>query len=110
MESAKAMRRFAQLQLWPDVTLRIVTFEHPQEKADRLLAAASEYCRAHGYQVDTEYVAKWPKHRLLSYAHQWKADLIVLGNSSRHLLLRRIFGETMLHTVQHSDIPLFLAQ
>ena len=110
MESAKTMKRFNQLQLWTDVAVRIVTFKHPKEKAEQLLADAEEYCRGHGYDVDTDYVPKSPKHELLPYAHNWNADLIVIGNSSRRLFLSRLFGETMLHTVQHSDLPLFLAQ
>jgi nucleotide-binding universal stress UspA family protein len=110
MESAKAMKRFVQSRLWPDAQLRIVTFQHAAEKATQLLADAADYCRAHGFQVETEYRADPAKQALLPYAAQWNADLIVMGNSARNMLLRRIFGETMLHTVAHADRPLFLAQ
>ncbi len=35
--------------------------------------------------------------------------LIVVGNSAKNLLLRRIFGETALQVIQNADRPLFLA-
>ena len=49
MESAKTMKRFVQLRLWPDAKLKIVTFQSSEEKARQLLYDASEYCRAHGF-------------------------------------------------------------
>jgi nucleotide-binding universal stress UspA family protein len=39
-----------------------------------------------------------------------ETDLIVIGNSAKSLMLRRIFGETALNTIQHSDVSLFLSQ
>ncbi len=110
MESAKAMKRFAQLRLWPDANLRVVTFEHSQATARSLLGDAVNYLRSHGFSVDSDYEPSSAKRSLLPYANDWNADLIVMGNSNRNLILRRIFGETMLHTVQHADRPLFLAQ
>ena len=37
-------------------------------------------------------------------------DMIVLGNSVRGYLMRKIFGETALHVIQHADRLLFLSQ
>ncbi|MEM8865153.1 MAG: universal stress protein [Planctomycetota bacterium] len=110
MESAKAMKRFVQMRLWPDVRVRIVTFEHKHEKAQALLDEAAGYCRAHGLVVDTEHRPESPVHGLIPYAREWNPDLMVLGNSGRNLILRHVFGETMLYTVKHTDRPLFLAQ
>jgi nucleotide-binding universal stress UspA family protein len=110
MESAKAMKRFVQMHLWPDVVLHIVTFEDAHGEPEQLLQNAARYCESHGYQVDTNYINENAYVNLLSYAEQWNADLIVMGNSNRNLLLRRIFGETMLHVVQNTDRPLFLSQ
>ena len=50
MQSAKAMKRFVQMRLWPDAELKIVTFHPSDDKAYELLQAAEEYCRAHGFQ------------------------------------------------------------
>ncbi len=110
MESAKAMKRFAQLRLWPDAKTRVVTFDHDEPASKALLRDAVDYLKSHGYCVDSDYRPSGAKMSLLPYARDWKADLIVMGNSNKSLLLRRIFGETMLHAVQHANRPLFLAQ
>jgi len=110
MESAKTMKRFVQMRLWPDAKLKIVTFQSSEEKARRLLHDASEYCSAHGYHVEHESKIGSPKDRLLPLATQWQADMIVLGNSAGHLLTKRLLGETALHIIRNADQPLFLCQ
>ncbi len=110
MESAKTIKWFAQLRPWPEAQLRVVTFEHPLEEAEQLVGDAGEYLRSHGFEPEEAYVAASPKHELLPYAAEWKADLIVAGNSARNLLLRRAFGETALNLITTADRPLFLAQ
>lgn len=110
MESAKTMRRFVQLQLWPEAKLRIVSFHESSEAGESRLEKAAEYCRAHGLNPETECVQEPPLEHLLPYADDWKADLIVLGNSAKSMLLRRILGETALHVMRNAELPLFLAQ
>lgn len=110
MESAKAMKRFVEMQLWPSLEIRIISFEDGKGHAREHLADAANYCRAHGLNVETECVKGSPKEQLLSYIHTWGADMTVVGNSAQNLLLRRLFGETALHVIRHSDQPLFLAQ
>ena len=110
MESAKTMRRFVHLRMWPAAELRLVTFHEKAEAGEVLLADAAEYCRAHGFEPETEYVHKPSLANLLPYATEWGADLIVLGNSAKNLLMRRILGETALHVMRNSELPLFLAQ
>jgi nucleotide-binding universal stress UspA family protein len=110
MESAKAMKRFVQLRLWPDMQLRLVTFEDGRPDAGELIADAARYCRAHGYVAETDCLVGAPREQLLPYAAQWGADLLVVGNSAKNLLLRRVFGETALHVIRHAEQPLFLAQ
>jgi nucleotide-binding universal stress UspA family protein len=110
MESAKAMKRFVQMRLWPEAKLRIVTFAQEANQAEQLVGEAAAYCRAHGFEPEVACVPESPKDHLLAYAAEWGADLTVVGNSAKNLLLRRIFGETALHAIRHSDHPLFLAQ
>jgi nucleotide-binding universal stress UspA family protein len=110
MESAKAMKRFVQMRLWPEAKLRIVTFGHEANQAAQLVGDAADYCRAHGFEPEVACVPESPKNHLLAYAAEWEADLTVVGNSAKNLLRRRIFGETALHVIRHSDRPLFLAQ
>ncbi len=110
MESAKTLKQFVQMRPWRDVTLRIVTFNSMAEEGGKLLQDAAEYCRAHGAEPEVLCVDGPAKTSLLSQAAQWQADLIVMGSSSRSLLLKRIFGETVLHVMQNATIPLFLSQ
>jgi nucleotide-binding universal stress UspA family protein len=110
MESAKTMKHFVQLRPWPDVQVCLITFEHGHQRSRKLLDDASRYCRAHGIEAETKLVDSRAQDHLLPEAAAWGADLIVLGNSAKTLLLRRVFGETALHAIRHSDHPLFLAQ
>jgi len=110
MESSKTMKQFIQLRLWPEAKLKIVSFQKPEEKAHQLLYDASEYCKVHGFRVEHESNPGIPKDLLLPMAVLWQADMIVLGNSARSLLMRRVFGETALHIIRNADRPLFLSQ
>jgi len=110
MESAKTMRRFIHFRMWPDAIFRIVTFNPQIEVGRVLLDEAADYCRAHGFEPETECICEPPLSSLLPYAADWKADLLVMGNSAKNMLLRRILGETALHVMRNSEIPLFLAQ
>jgi len=110
MESAKTMRRFVHLRMWPEAKLKIVTFGKRKPEPEKLLADADEYCRAHGLETETEHIVEPPKAALLPYAQVWGADLIVMGNSAKSMLLRRILGETALYVMRNAEMPLFLAQ
>lgn len=110
MESAKTMKRFIQLCPWPDVKIKIATFQHSEDKARQLLYHASEYCLAHGFVVETELNPGLPKNILFPMATLWQADMIVMGNSARNLMLRRLISETALHIIRNADRPLFLCQ
>jgi nucleotide-binding universal stress UspA family protein len=110
MESAKAMKRFVQMRLWPGAELKIVTFHLSDSHAHELLQSAAEYCRAHGFRVCHQSNPGDPKVLLLAAATLWQADLIVMGNSARSVFLRNVLGDTLLETLRNTQIPLFLAQ
>jgi nucleotide-binding universal stress UspA family protein len=110
MESAKAMKRFVQMRLWPGAELKIVTFHSSAERAYEVLLSAEEYCRAHGFRVCHESNPGDPKLLLLAAATLWQADMIVMGNSARSVLVRNILGDTLLETLRNTTLPLFLAQ
>lgn len=110
MESAKAMKRFVQMRLWPGAELKIVTFHPSETKANELLRDAEDYCRAHGFRVCHQSNPGDPKVLLLAAATLWQADMIVMGNSVRSVLLRKVLGDTLLGTLRDTQIPLFLAQ
>ncbi len=110
MESAKAIRRFMQMQLWPELSIKVVTFEHPPEVASELVAEISSYCQAYGYEAEVEHIEGSAKQLLLQHATDWNADLIVIGNSIKHYWLKKLLGETAMHVIRESRIPLFLSQ
>jgi nucleotide-binding universal stress UspA family protein len=110
MESAKAMRRYIQLNPWQNVRLRVVHFGKSAENTAQLLKDAGEYCRDHGFSTETALVDNSAKDHLIEYAQQNDMDLIVMGNSIRSLLFRHLLGDTVLSAIQQSDRPLFLAQ
>lgn len=111
MEAAKAMKRFVEMRLWPDALLKIMTFDESPARADRLAHDAAEYCRAHGHSVEWQTNPGVAKDLLLSAATLWQADLLVMGNSARSVLLRRtLLGDTALEVLQNAEIPLFLCQ
>lgn len=110
MESAKAMKRFIQMRLFPDVVVKVVHFSENHPEGRKLVEDAAEYCTAHGYKVESECIDAPPKESLLPYAKAWGADLLVIGNSAKSLTLRRIFGETAINAIHSSDRPLFLSQ
>jgi nucleotide-binding universal stress UspA family protein len=111
MESAKSMRRFVQLGLWPTARFRVVTFQAGATAEGATLPRnAAAYCRAHGLNVEEDFVEGPGKPDILRYAAEWGADLIVIGNSARSVILKKVFGDTAKHAIQHSDRPLFLCQ
>ncbi|MEO0529043.1 MAG: universal stress protein [Planctomycetota bacterium] len=109
-ESAKTMRRFVQMRLWPDALVRVVAFGDDHERRQRHLLHAANYFEDHGIEVERDYRPGDAKAGVLGVAHEWGADLIVMGNSHRTLLSRKMLGDTMMETIRKSDIPLFLSQ
>ena len=52
MESAMAMKCFAELSLWPEAAVKIVCFGFDPSAATPLLADASASLRAQGYELE----------------------------------------------------------
>ncbi len=110
LESAKAMKRFVQMKLWPDIELGIVCFDKDRDEAAELLADAASYCSLHGYEAETRRIEGAARDGLLRHAEQSGADLIVMGCASRARIFKHLLGDTTLHAIRHAEIPLFLAQ
>jgi nucleotide-binding universal stress UspA family protein len=109
-EAAMAMKRFAQLRLWPDATMRLVCFGIDEKAATPLLIDATAYLRAHGFEPEAESLPGRAKHGLLAHAQEWEADLVVMGSTSRSRIAKLVMGATALEALMHADIPLFLSQ
>jgi len=110
MESATAMKRFVQRRLCPGVELKIVTFHPSDDQASELLREAQDYCRSHGFSVCHQSNPGDPQVLLLAAAKMRQADMIVMGNSARNVLMRSLLGDPLRGTRHDTHIPLFLAQ
>jgi nucleotide-binding universal stress UspA family protein len=110
MGSAKAMKRFVQSRLWPDVRLSLVTFNSRFEEGEKLLADAAAYCEAHGFDPARHVVDASPRKGLLAFGGEQAADLIVMGSTARSRMTRYVLGDTAMHTIRDAEIPLYLAR
>lgn len=109
MESANAIKRFVQLPLWPDAVLKIVCCNRGAE-AEKLLVPAADYCRAHGFEAETEALEGKAREGLLVEVERWRADLIVLGATRRPRIFQQPLRDTALKMIRDSAVPLFLMQ
>lgn len=113
LESAKAMKHFVQLGLWPEMTLHLVTVGSPKngEAPDRFLAGAADYVKAHGLEATTSVLeaAKDRSAALLSEAAAVEADTLILGSSYRRFLAMERFGTHAQELLEKFDGALFLS-
>ena len=58
----------------------------------------------------SEHVKGMPNDELLAHAQEWKADLIVMGSSSRARLIQHLLGDTTLYALGAAEIPLFITR
>ncbi|TQV76118.1 universal stress protein [Denitrobaculum tricleocarpae] len=111
LESAKTMKQFVQMGLWPDIELHIVCAGKSKsgEEPAVLLEQAAAYCRAYGHAPVVDHIEGAAQDVLLSYAKAMEADIIVMGSSYRKMLLQKRFGKNALGMIKASEIPLFLS-
>lgn len=111
LESAKTMKQFVQMSLWPEMELHILCVGKPktQEEPHAMLDQAGAYCRLYGYEPTLARVDGDVQLAVLDHAAAIKADVIVLGSSYRKILLFRRFGKNALGLIKMSEVPLFLS-
>ena len=110
VESARTVKQFIRMQPQPDAMIRVVTFDNNEEAGNQRLEEVDGYCRDYGVSVETKFVKGSPKGHIIEEADDFNADVIVMGNSAKSLLSRKIFGETALYCLKHADRPVFLNQ
>ncbi len=109
-ESAKAIKRFIQSGLWPEIQMKLLTCGPNKHEAEALNEQMARYCRSHGFNPEIEVSLDTPRQRILESASEFDADLIVMGNGIRSYWLDRLLGNTALHVVQHSTRALYMTQ
>lgn len=109
-ESAKVMKRFAQMKLWPDLEVHIACVGDPGgEHGETLLADACAYLKLYGIEAQAVRLEGEPAAALLDHARAIDADLIAAGASYKHILLVQRFGRVTLGLIKGATIPLFLS-
>lgn len=79
--------------------------------ADSMLQAASQRAREAHVPVQTELLEHHGirvAETLVTAAHQWQADLIVMGTHGRQGLARAALGSDAAYVVRHSGLPVLL--
>jgi len=109
-QAAMAMKRFAQLRLWPEAAVKLACFGFEDEVATPLLIDATAYLRAHGYEPEAESISGGPGPGLLAHAQEWGADLVVMGSRYRSRIRKLVMGGTTQEVLTYAGIPLFLSQ
>ena len=110
VESARTVKQFIRMQPRPEAAIRVVTFDRDEEVGKHRLEDVESYCRDYGVSIETKFINGPPKGHIIEEADDFNADVIVMGNSAKSLLSRKIFGETALYCLQHADRPVFLNQ
>jgi nucleotide-binding universal stress UspA family protein len=114
--SARTMQRFAQLQPFGTemhvelLHVRPWVGSHFQKESEFLLELASAYLKAHGfaYVTETSLEMDQPERRVLSYAQETTADIIVAGAHSVSAMKRVAFGSTTHALLERCRVPFFL--
>jgi nucleotide-binding universal stress UspA family protein len=71
-------------------------------QAKDLVEKASEKLREAKFNVSTELVEGDPKSQIIDIAHEWRADMIVLGSHGRTGINRFLMGSVSQGVVRHA--------
>jgi nucleotide-binding universal stress UspA family protein len=71
-------------------------------QAKHLVEKAAGKMRAAKFNVSTELVEGDPKSQIIDIAHEWRADMIVLGSHGRTGLNRFLMGSVSQGVVRHA--------
>jgi nucleotide-binding universal stress UspA family protein len=114
--SARAMQRFAQLAPFGTeleielLHVRPWVGERAQRESELRLRLAADFLKSHGFESvrETSLAMDQPDRRVLSYAQEVHADLIVAGAHSVSAVKRMAFGSTTRALLEHCEVPFFL--
>lgn len=113
LESAKALKQFIQLQLYPGVAMHLVTIGYPKsgESPSVLLDQASEFLKAHGYPVTSASLDDTDDRvqALLTEAERSGSGMFIIGSSYKKLLTLKRFGKHATGLLERSPLPIFIS-
>lgn len=113
LDSAKAMKHFVQMNLFPDLSAHAVVSGSPKsgEGPEQLLSQAADYLESHGLKTTTKALGESDDRTalLLEEADRVGAELLVIGSSYKKFLSFERFGKHALGMLEQSDVPIFIS-
>jgi nucleotide-binding universal stress UspA family protein len=79
-----------------------VVWKALRDQAKHLVEKAAEKLRESKFKVSTELVEGDPKSQIIDIAHEWRADMIVLGSHGRTGINRFLMGSVSQGVVRHA--------
>jgi len=76
--------------------------DEAKEAAAKFLGEAAEKFGAAGWQTEVEVTFGNPRHAISQCAHEWRADLVMLGSHGLKALARLAFGSTGRAVLRHT--------
>lgn len=113
LESAKALKHFIQLQLYPGIAMHLVTVGEPKsgETPQDLLDQASAFLESHGYPVTSASLEDTGDRvaSLITEAERSGSDMFIIGSSYKRLLMLKRFGKHATGLLERSPLPIFIS-
>ena len=81
--------------------------EHQEMYKDKLDTYAEQF-RGHGFTVHTQLSTGHPAPRIVQYAEEKAADLILLASRGHNLLYRMLLGSTAAEVLRTTTVPVLL--
>jgi nucleotide-binding universal stress UspA family protein len=107
--SAKMLKRLCQMRPWGKAPLVLLTVGPDSPETNELLESSRAYVTGHGIPVERALrMSGNVANAILEAADECNVDAIALGDSSRSMMSRRLFGDTSLAVVRRTHLPLFL--
>jgi nucleotide-binding universal stress UspA family protein len=106
--ASRTIRSYSKLGIFRDADHRLLAVGPDESSADLALMDMAEYCRGFFPSIELGFAVGSTRRVLAPYAAKWQTDLLVLGVSRSHRLLRRILGGVSLDLMNEVKCGLFV--
>jgi len=109
MASARALKRFAKINPWPDAAITLSVSAGDDDAAEALLTDALAYCHDHGLLPEAQSHSHNSAVGLLKLANQCRAEAMVVGDDFRPSPVRGRSSQGMAELIRRSDRLLLIS-